>query len=204
MAPDSGLIQIVDAAVAEASRKAGRWLACRPGCTQCCIGPFPISQLDALRLRRGLEDLEADDAVRAARIRQRARRTIERMAAGFPGDPITGVLACDEASEERFEGFADEEVCPALDPETSLCDLYSARPLTCRMFGPAMRGPESDVAICELCFDGAREEEISDTAVVLDTEDLEAELEREAEKVSGLRGRTLVAYALHSPSAGLA
>jgi hypothetical protein len=53
-AQDNELIQIVDAAVAEAARRSGAWLVCRLGCTQCCIGPFPINQLDARRLRRGL------------------------------------------------------------------------------------------------------------------------------------------------------
>ena len=39
---DRALIQIVDAALSEASRKSGAWLVCQVGCTQCCIGPFPI------------------------------------------------------------------------------------------------------------------------------------------------------------------
>jgi hypothetical protein len=57
-AKDRALIQIVDAALAEAARRSGEWLVCRPGCTQCCIGVFPINQLDALRLRRGLAELQ--------------------------------------------------------------------------------------------------------------------------------------------------
>jgi hypothetical protein len=47
---DQMLIQIVDSALAEAARRSGEWLVCRPGCTQCCIGVFPINQLDASRL----------------------------------------------------------------------------------------------------------------------------------------------------------
>ena len=66
---DRQLIQIVDAALAEAARKSGSWLACRPGCTQCCHGPFPISDIDVARLRQGLAEL---DPARAALIRQRA------------------------------------------------------------------------------------------------------------------------------------
>lgn len=67
---DSELIQIVDAALAEAARKSGGWLACRPGCTQCCHGPFPISTTDVARLHRGLAEL---DPARAALIRHRAQ-----------------------------------------------------------------------------------------------------------------------------------
>src|SRR4051812_22240689 len=68
---DVALVQIVDAALAEAARKAGPWLACRPGCAECCIGPFEISTLDASRLREGMA---AVNPVVAARIRERAKR----------------------------------------------------------------------------------------------------------------------------------
>jgi hypothetical protein len=64
---DEALIQIVDSALADATRRSGEWLVCRQGCTQCCIGVFPINQLDALRLRRGLEDLAVSSPARAER-----------------------------------------------------------------------------------------------------------------------------------------
>src|SRR3989442_16027318 len=86
-AGDRALVQIVDAALAEAARKSGPWLVCRLGCTQCCIGPFPISQLDAERLRGGLAELEATDPARAGRVRERARESVARIARDFPGDP---------------------------------------------------------------------------------------------------------------------
>ncbi len=52
---DAELVQIVDRALARATERGGAWLACRPGCTPCCHGVFRISQLDALRLRAGLD-----------------------------------------------------------------------------------------------------------------------------------------------------
>src|SRR5437868_6881996 len=128
-ARDRELIQIVDAALAEAARKSGAWLVCRLGCTQCCIGPFAISQLDALRLRRGLAELEAFDSERACRVRERAHKSIERISCQYPGDTVARLLAEDDS------GLADDEPCPALDPETGGCDLYAARPITCRTFG---------------------------------------------------------------------
>lgn len=142
---DGGLIQIVDRALAEAVQKSGSWLACRPGCCECCMGPFPISQEDAMRLVQGLSDLESLDSERAARIRNRAR--------GWAG--------------------SDDEPCPVLDPDTGTCDLYSARPLTCRTFGPPVRCASGALAICELCFDGATEEEIAACIVDLDPDLLE-------------------------------
>jgi hypothetical protein len=48
------LIQIVDIAVADAYQRGGPHLVCKPGCSQCCIGVFPIAHEDAARLRLGL------------------------------------------------------------------------------------------------------------------------------------------------------
>jgi Fe-S-cluster containining protein len=134
------LIQIVDAALADAVRKSGDWLACRPGCCECCMGPFPITEDDAARLRHGLRELERCDPERAARISARARGWAE----------------------------SDDEPCPVLDPDTGTCDLYATRPLTCRTFGPPVRCASGALAICELCLVGAPEEEIAACVVDLD------------------------------------
>jgi Fe-S-cluster containining protein len=193
---DRALIQIVDAAVAEATRKSGGWLECRLGCTQCCVGPFPISQLDARRLRRGLIELEALDPEHGSRVRKRARQSVARISPDFPGDRATGILAEDEEAEKRFTGFADDEPCPALDPETGACDLYAARPITCRTFGPPVRCGSDAVGVCELCYVGASEEEIAACEVEADVEDLESALLQELEETEAKRGQTIVAFAL--------
>lgn len=104
------------------------------------MGPFPISELDAERLRRGLAGLEPE---RAARVRERARQA-------------TG---------------SDDEPCPALNPETGACELYAFRPVTCRMFGPAVRFSGGDIAVCELCYNGAAESEIEARAVEIAAEE---------------------------------
>jgi Fe-S-cluster containining protein len=95
--------------------------------------------------------------------------------------------------EERFAEFANDEVCPVLDPETGLCELYSARPMTCRTFGPPVRS-EDGLGVCELCYHGASDEEIAACEMVVDPDDLEAELLRKVEKMSGRRGQTIVAF----------
>lgn len=189
------LIQVVDAALAEAARKSGDRLACRPGCTACCMGPFPISQLDALRLREGLARLEERDAVRAARLRQRVRDSASRLAPEFPGGVHTGVLDEGAEAEERFEGFAEGEFCPVLDPSSGLCDLYAERPLACRTFGQPVRVGD-DVGVCELCFQGAGDEEIAACAAEIDVDALEAPLLRQFEEGGGAGGRTIVTFAL--------
>ena len=195
---DSALIQIVDAALAEATRKSGAWLVCRLGCTQCCIGPFPISQLDARRLRSGLAELEAHDPDRAAHVRQRARQSVARIESTFPGDPTTGMLAENEEAEQRFADFADDEPCPALDPETGACDLYAARPITCRTFGPPLRCGSDAVGVCELCFEDASDDEIAACEVEADVDALESALLEELGKTTAARGQTIVAFALVS------
>jgi Fe-S-cluster containining protein len=184
MPRDAGLLQIVDAAMAEAVRKSGVWVVCNPGCTPCCMGPFPITQLDALRLRDGLRNLHRQDSARAARVIGRAGRSAAQLAREFPGDTLGRVL--DE------DGAAGDEPCPALDPATGLCDLYDARPITCRTFGPAVRWGSQAVGACELCYAGATDEQIAECRVEIDPGGLEAQLLDEMED----RGQTIVAFAL--------
>ncbi len=192
---DQKLVQIVDAALADVTRRSGEWLVCRKGCTQCCIGVFPINQLDAWRLRRGLAELEKSDHARAARVRQRARESVARLMPGFPGDPVSGLLDQGPAAAERFEDFANLEPCPALDPVTGNCELYDTRPMTCRVFGPPVQS-EDGLCVCELCFQGVSEEEIAACEMKPDPDDLESRLLEELEKNSGKRGNTIVAYTL--------
>jgi Fe-S-cluster containining protein len=192
-AGDARLVQIVDAATADAARRAGSRVKCAPGCTQCCIGVFAISQLDAARLRAGLTGLEQHDPARAAAVRERAETAVGKLAAEFPGDARTGVL--DGERSEEFENFANGEPCPVLDPATGLCDLYAARPMTCRVFGVPLRTGEG-LGVCELCFVGATEAEIAACELRTGSEELEAVLEADAEHAAGVRGQTIVAWAL--------
>lgn len=192
---DQKLIQIVDSALADAARRSGNWLACRRGCTQCCIGAFSINQLDALRLRRGLADLEARTPKRAAAVRQRAREAVKRLSKGFPGDPSSGLLDDGEEAEQRFADFANDEPCPVLDPKTGLCELYESRPMTCRVFGPPVRSDDG-LGVCELCFQGATDKEIAACEMDPDPNDLESTLLEKLENSTGTRGNTIVAFCL--------
>lgn len=194
-ARDSELIQIMDAALTDASRKAGSWLVCRPGCTQCCVGAFAINPLDAARLRAGLTHLEQIDPERAQRVRSRVRDYLQSVSHDFPGDLSTGLLRDDEDSRKRFESFADEEVCPALDPDMGTCDLYEFRPMTCRVFGPPVRNDDGNLSVCELCFHGATNEQILGCELKVDPAGLE-ELLLDELKSAGKAGDTIVAFAL--------
>jgi len=194
---DQGLVQIVDAALADASRRSGKWLACRPGCSQCCVGVFAINQLDAIRLRKGLAELELVEPERAARVRERALDTVARLSPKFPGDPATGLLEEDESKEakDRWNDFANDETCPVLDPATGTCELYTSRPILCRTFGPPIMS-EGELGVCELCFDGATDEEAAACEMHPDPDSLEAALLKELESATGARGETIIAFAL--------
>jgi Fe-S-cluster containining protein len=186
---DRDLIQIVDTAMAEAVRIGGPWIACKPGCTQCCISPFPITMLDAARLRSGLDQLQLVEPDRAAAVRRRAQEYVSRLV-DYPGDPQTGLLPEGAAEGEQFEALAEGEPCPVLDPATGTCDLYASRPITCRVFGPAVRMRGNALGVCELCFEGASDEQIAECVVEVDADNLEAEL------LTGDTRETIVAFAL--------
>ena len=192
---DQKLVQILDAALADATRRSGDWLVCRPGCTQCCMGLFAISQLDAARLQHGLSELSRHDPSRAKAVRGRAREAVERLSPHFPGDPASGILREDTASEPLFADCTDDEPCPVLDPATGTCDLYASRPMTCRAFGPPVRSEEG-VGVCELCYHGANDGEIRACEMEVDPDDLESKLLQEIKARGGPSGNTIVAFAL--------
>ena len=189
---DKALVQIVDAAFADAARQSGEWLLCRPGCTQCCIGVFPINQLDAARLRLGMTELQKKAPKRAELVRDRARKALLRLSNDFPGNPRTGVL---DENDTRFAKFGNDEPCPALDPQTGTCELYEFRPMTCRVFGPPLRS-EDGLGVCELCFKGAPDDVIAACEMKPDPEGLESALLEEIESCSEVRGNTIIAFCL--------
>jgi len=107
-------------------------------------------------------------------------------------DRTTGTLGTSDEEQARFEEFANEAACPALDPATGLCDVYEWRPMTCRVFGPPVRMAEGDqLGCCELCFLGASEEEIAGCEMPVPI-DLEERLVGE----TGDKTETIVAYVL--------
>jgi Fe-S-cluster containining protein len=199
-AGDRELVQIMDAAFADAARRAGESLACRPGCTQCCHGAFAINQLDALRLREGMEALRRSNPALAVEVERRAAEWVAEHGEGFPGDLETGVLGDSDAERERFEDYANDAACPALDPATGRCDLYEWRPMTCRVFGPPVRaqapdGDGSALCHCELCFKGASTEQIANCEMTVPHE-----LEEQLINDLSAKGETIVAFALLSHS----
>ena len=193
-AGDAQLVQIMDAALSDAVQRSGSWLACQPGCSQCCHGAFAVNALDVLRLRQGLEALRAQSPEKAKEIEQRAQAWIDEYGAEFPGSLVTGQIGQSDEEQERFEDFANAAPCPVLDPITGFCELYAVRPITCRVFGPPVRmeaEETSGIGCCELCFQGASEAEIAACEMHV-PHDLEASLLAELADSS----ETVVAFAV--------
>ncbi len=188
---DAELVRIVDAALQDAVRRSGTWLACRPGCNQCCTGVFRISQLDAARLRQGLAELRQVRPQQADEVLARVAESTLRLAPAFPGDGSTGILHEGEDADTAFEDFGNEEVCPVLDPVSGTCSLYAHRPMTCRTFGPPVRTDEDALGTCELCFQGATQAEVAAAEMHLPPAGFEAELSR----AIGYQGETVVTFA---------
>jgi Fe-S-cluster containining protein len=143
-----------------------------------------------------MKALRAAEPRLAAEIERRAQTWIEQHGSEFPGDSTTGIMGETEAEQERFEAFANDAACPALDPATGRCDVYASRPMTCRVFGPPVRmdDPAADaVALghCELCFQGASQAEVEACEMAVPHE-LEAML---LDEVADQR-ETVVAFAL--------
>jgi Fe-S-cluster containining protein len=193
MAGSNQLFPMVDAALTSAAERSGDWLVCKPGCHQCCVGVFPISPLDAESLQTALNAAEPD---LAARIRGRLADSRARLSPDFPGDPVSGDLFTQPQHEDLFEDFANDEVCPILDPITGTCDLYPARPIQCRTFGPPVRDEEDHLTVCELCFVQAPTEEVARCEMDQSWRPLEDELIKEVERRTGRSAPTLIAFAL--------
>ncbi len=196
--PILSITHIADAALASAAARSGPHLVCRPGCSQCCIGVFPIAQQDAARLREGLTTA---DPAKATRIRTRVTQSLTRLHPWFPGDRTTGILAEDYEQTILFEEFANDEPCPVLDPLTGTCDLYEHRPILCRTFGPPMRTEEGNLATCELCYIHATTDEIAACELDPSFPEIEARSNAVWEAATGRHGETLIAYALRDPIA---
>ncbi|MCC6965263.1 MAG: YkgJ family cysteine cluster protein [Nitrospira sp.] len=107
-------------------------LPCSQGCCECCIGIFPITQLDVLELHRGLRQLPPDN--RTA-IVTRAREQIAALELAYPDLRSTPNL--DEWEDSRLDAIAERFAdlpCPAL-ATGGRCSIYAFRPITCRTMG---------------------------------------------------------------------
>jgi Fe-S-cluster containining protein len=155
--------------------------------------------MDAARLRQGLARIA--DRSAAARIQQRAVEAVEALRkADYPGDLDTGTLDPLRTDELFHREPLPGIPCPALDLETGACELYQARPVACRTYGPAVRLDGRDLPHCPLNYQGATTEQIEACRVTIDPGAVAQAALAEFLQSDGehATGETVVAFALAS------
>lgn len=192
-ASDRRLLDALDRGFAEIRRRAGPYLLCAPGCSECCFGPFPITRLDVRRLLSGLA--RADPSTAAAIVAD-ARDAIETLRQGFPGDAGSGRLAPDTNALDRFFSRHARLPCPVLDKTTGTCRLWEDRPVACRTYGPPLAFTGAPAPHCKLCFVHAPDETIEACRWAPDPDGLERAALRELGVEGGDDWEMLIAHAL--------
>jgi len=123
---------------------------CRIGCSQCCIGLFPVTRLDAELLHEGLARLPSD---KRTLIQEKARAQVSALEAAYPNLLASNSLdGWSDGEIDHAVGRFDQDCCPALS-DSGLCALYAYRPLTCRSMGiPTQVGRMVEGACCVQTF----------------------------------------------------
>jgi Fe-S-cluster containining protein len=196
VAGDEILVEEFDAAVRSAETRAAGHLMCRIGCTNCCIGLFDITALDAARIARGAAALARAEREAANAIRRRAQVQWREVEADFPGDSRSRILSEDDTQRGEFLAHHGDMPCPALDPRSGACLLYAWRPLSCRSFGLPVRCGSQLLPPCRLNFTAAGEQEVAAAIVEPDPADREAALLAEAESCGAHAADTIICAVL--------
>lgn len=190
------LLRVLDDALHRARAIGGRHVACRSGCFGCCIGPFPITAMDADRLARGLATVDTATAQRILHRAEEAARTLAAL--DYPGHPETGLLhpnAGDVLFEPRFLNIP----CPVLDLETGACLLYAHRPVACRTYGTAIRLEGRSMPHCRLNYTELSAPEIEALRVDVDAGPASRLALDEFAPHATTEAETTIAFALAAP-----
>lgn len=138
----------------------------------------------------------AGDPARATRIAARAAKATKLLTPGFPGDASRGTLRRAAAVLDAFFARHADLACPALDPESGLCELYEWRPVACRTYGPPARFSNERTEPCPLCFRDCGDELPERCRLETDPDGLEGSLLEALGVVAGGEWQTLIAFAL--------
>ncbi len=117
-------------AACDRSRREGRAVSCRKGCSSCCHYLVPVSGPEAFALLEDIQDLDAgtrDHLVGSfVQVAQHVLRAEQPSLDAAPGETTAGLLG---------QWYARlNQPCPLLHGarEARTCRLYSRRPLACR------------------------------------------------------------------------
>src|SRR6185437_12760369 len=107
-------------------------LPCTQGCSDCCVGLFPVTILDRWEIQRGLRSL-ADE--HRKRIERTAAEQIAVLMIAAPQLRTNHFI--DQWTEKDIDRVSEQFQrwpCPALEVDGT-CGLYEFRPLACRSMG---------------------------------------------------------------------
>jgi uncharacterized protein len=148
------IVAAVDAEFARNRRLHGDRIQCRAGCSDCCHQLFQITEIEAVHISSGVQQLEPGerDALRA---RALAYIDARRKLVTATGEP---------ESWGRLPPPGTRLACPAL--VDGVCSIYEFRPLMCHKFGMPLSNPDKPGRIfaCELNFSDG--EEIQDRDLI--------------------------------------
>ncbi len=123
-----------DAVVMETCRtleRSGNSISCKKGCGACCRQLVAISEVEARRLRKVLEETPEP---RRSELRRRFSAAHQRLeqAGLMPRLQLNEQLNDDKYLSLATEYFEQKIACPFLEQES--CSIYDERPITCREY----------------------------------------------------------------------
>ena len=125
------LVRQVDAVFLRVQQEFGGLVRCKVGCSDCCHALFDLTLIEALHLKTQFDEQYKNEAraqvIERADTADRAIYRLKRQAfkAHEKGKPENQIL--EEIAEHRVR-------CPLLN-ERDQCDMYTDRPITCRLYG---------------------------------------------------------------------
>jgi len=126
------LVEGIDKSIKQIQEAKPECIRCARQCSECCHAVFDLSLIESVyinyhfydSLNKELQDPILERAERADRQSYRLKRKIHKM-----------ITQGGKSEEEVLSLLAEERLrCPFLT-ESDLCDLYTFRPITCRIYG---------------------------------------------------------------------
>jgi Fe-S-cluster containining protein len=137
------LVTVVDELFSRVAMESPECVSCKPVCSDCCHAIFDLTLIEALYLNRKFHSSISGSQKEA--ILEKANRA-DREVYRLKRTAFKSVASGERSEPEVLEALGRERVrCPLLNSD-EMCDLYSHRPITCRLYGvPTVIGGKGHV-----------------------------------------------------------
>jgi Fe-S-cluster containining protein len=126
-----GLVAAIDLVFNQIQKEYAQQVKCKVECSDCCHALFDLTLIEALyinhRFNQEYDNNTKQAIVEKANAADREVFRVKRQAAKAAQNGRSDEEILIELSGERIQ-------CPLLN-ERSMCDLYTSRPITCRLYG---------------------------------------------------------------------